>query len=372
MSATQAASAADIAAWLRRELATRAAIPAAEISADTPLDRLGLDSQEAAEVAVDLEFRVGGRVPATLLRDQPTIEAAAAAVAHGAPRAPAARPGSLPEQARAEPATGPRDPAAILGIGCRLPSEGANDLAELLGDRAGPDAGVTDEAFDFDAFELAPDAAASTEAPVRELLEATWEALEDAGIPFGRAWSCTGVFVEVSGFGTGSGDPAGTRLASTLRLRGPSLTVETGERVSLDAVRLAFRSLRDGECDLALAGGASAGHGTAVVVLARLTDAVGARDPIYATIEEAAVHRGGRDGASPPTTVLDDDDLACMQAAAGAAVVARAALAIDRARPEPPPSGPEEAPSARLVVAGPEDGGAEAVVRAAPRGAREW
>ncbi len=48
---------------------------------------------------------------------------------------------------------------------------------------------------------------------------------------------------------------ASGRIAHTLGLRGPALTVDTAGSSSLLAVHLACRSLHDGESDLALAGG---------------------------------------------------------------------------------------------------------------------
>lgn len=197
------------------------------------------------------------------------------------------------------------DDIAVVGWACRLP--GANSIDELwtllMEERCAittvPDdrfslerfghprrqergksytwaAGVLDDIWSFDpaVFGISPREAVQIDPQQRILLQLTWEALEDAGIPPSSvAGSEVGVFVGASQADYGHsffGDPAiadshfatGTaiailanRISYIFGLHGPSFTVDTACSSSLVALHQAMQALRSGRIDTAIVGG---------------------------------------------------------------------------------------------------------------------
>jgi myxalamid-type polyketide synthase MxaD len=269
---------------------------------------------------------------------------------------------------------------AIIGIGCRFPGgvrdaetywsllrEGRDAITEVPLERwdasalYDPDAhasgrvatrwgGFVDSPDLFDAafFGIAPVEARVMDPQQRLLLEVSWEALEDAAIvPAALAGSRTGVFVGVCNsdyaqrglrslagridayFAQGASHAiAAGRISYFLDLRGPSVAIDTACSSSLVAVHQACQSLRLGETDLALAGGANLlfipevtmalsraqmmapdgrckafsaaangfvrGDGCGMVALKRLDDAQRDEDRIIAVIRGTATNQDGR------------------------------------------------------------------------------
>ena len=272
------------------------------------------------------------------------------------------------------------EPIAIVGLACRFPGdassvqgyakllfENGNAVADIPPSRFdvapifNPDPDVPGktycrsaglvreiERFDADFFGISPREAICMDPQQRMLLEISWEALENAGVnPAGLTGTDSGVFIGLTTWeyaqlyarsvspaefsahmvGGSALNAAAGRLSYTLGWHGPSLVIDTACSSSLVAVDRACRSLREGECGLALAGGANVmavreslitaskagmlardgrckafdkaadgfvrGEGCGVVVLKRLRDAEAAGDRIWAVIRGSAVNQDG-------------------------------------------------------------------------------
>ena len=268
-------------------------------------------------------------------------------------------------------------PIAIIGISCRFPDANGVDTfwenlrqgkesisffsdedclasgvdPSLVSDphyvKAGtvlPDIKLFDATF----FGFSPREAEVLDPQHRLFLECTWEAIESAG--YSQDQASIGLY---AGVGVSSylrhnlypnrelvesigdyqlllntdKDFLPTRVSYKLNLTGPSVNVQTACSTSLVAVHLACQSLLNGECDIALAGGASVqvpqksgylykegmiaspdghcrafdaqacgtvgGNGVGIVVLKRFTSAIEDGDTIHAVIKGSAINNDG-------------------------------------------------------------------------------
>ncbi|MGP3974372.1 acyltransferase domain-containing protein [Streptomyces sp. 8N114] len=365
--------------WLISRIAELTGLDPVAIDGHEQFTRYGLDSRTLTALADELSQAVGHPVRPPLVWRYPSPFALADHLA-GAVEAPTAP----------TPARGTDDPIAIVGLACRFPkapsaekfwrllTDEANDaVTDLPGGRWAGRArgGFLDQVDLFDPafFGISPREAVHVDPQQRLTLELAWEALEDAGIPpHGLGGSRTGVFVGAmwNEYGAGiradpelitqhtlaGGDPSmiPARVSYTFGLRGPSLQVNTACSSSLVAVHLAARSLRSGECDLALACGVSLmlaadtmtaltrsgalasdgrskafdaradgygrGEGAGVVVLKPLARALADGDPIYCVIRGSAVNNDGfSNGLTAPNPQAQEEVLHDAYARAGVA-----------------------------------------------------
>ncbi len=213
--------------------------------------------------------------------------------------------------------------------------------------------------FDYKYFQISPKEASLMDPNQRLFLQTAWEAIEDAGYG-GQALigSRTGVFIgfnsdseyksiirkinpdAVSMAVPGNVKPIiASRLSYLMDFRGPSINIDTTCSSSLTAVHLACKSIRQGECEQAVAGGiqlhllpvrhaeigveasdgraktfddkadgTGTGEGVGVVLLKPLEQALKDGDSIYAVIKGSAInHDGSSIGITAPSAVAQED-----------------------------------------------------------------
>jgi acyl transferase domain-containing protein/acyl carrier protein len=339
---------------------------------------LGMDSLMAVEIRDRLQRDFGVRLPATLAFNYPTLEKLTQHLLCDVLKLGDATSQAIPSAngSRSAPAAA-REAIAIVGMACRLPGgiSGPEEFWEML--HCGRDAFSTVPAsrwqidscfspdpdapgkmyvregafldqvdqFDPQFFGISPREACRMDPQQRLLLEVCWEALENAALP-ADSLPTTGMFLGIGqndylklaarnlddlsvydGTGNGFSFAAG-RISFAMGLQGPCLAIDTACSASLVAVHLACQSLRNRECDVALAGGVHLmlapdstfflcksralsptghirtfddaadgymrGEGCGVIALRRLSDAVADGNPILAVVRGSAVNHDGR------------------------------------------------------------------------------
>nr|AEU17899.1 putative type I PKS [Streptomyces antibioticus] len=282
---------------------------------------------------------------------------------------------------------GRADEVAVVGLSCRFagaagPDEfwhllrtgtnGVTEVPEGRWDSEGPAESGTGprwgsflrdvDMFDAAFFGISPREAAVMDPQQRLALELSWEALEDAGIvPATLRGARSGVFIgamrdDYARLSQLLGQDGGThhsftglqrslianRVSYFCGLRGPSMTVDTGQSSALTAVHLACQSLLTGESEIVLAGGVNLnlvatseeetarfgglspdgrcytfdarangfvrGEGGGIVVLKPLAKALADGDRIHCVISGGAVNNdGGGGGLTVPSQAAQEE-----------------------------------------------------------------
>lgn len=292
---------------------------------------------------------------------------------------------------------GENEPIAVIGLDCRFPggikdedgywhilSQGINCIGEIPADRwqienyydPDPDkpgkmyvrhGGFLDgvDQFEPKIFGISPLEANTMDPQQRLLLEVSYSALERAGYsPDALKGSKTGVFVGIcfddyakvslgsnhkkieafTSLGNSKSVAVG-RISHVFGFHGPALSLDTSCSSSLLAIHLACQSLRQGESDLAVAGGVNLilapdvsigfcklralsekgqcrtfdaeadgyvrGEGCGLVVLKRLSEALSSGDNILAVVRGSAANNDGQsNGLTAPNGLAQEQVIA--------------------------------------------------------------
>lgn len=385
---------------------------------DETFFELGGHSLLIVQVQVRLQELMGRPVPVVELFNCPTVRTMAEHFAKdfAAPATTTAADGSGASAARSRTQDGD---IAIVGIGLRFPgasnpaefwrvlAEGRETITFFTAEQALAD-GVDPElvrnpnhvraaplldapdAFDAEFFRYSAKEARMIDPQQRVFLEVCWEAFEDAGYDPLTFPGKVGLFAasgmnaylpnnlwandrflqeenggrmltvdSMNGFNvmiTNDKDYLPMRVSYKLNLRGPSVNVQSACSSTLLTLHEACKSLRAGDCEMALAGGVSiklpqhAGHlyspgmlnspdghcraydekaegtifgnGAGVVLLKPLAAAQAAGDRIYAVVKGTASNNdgGGKVGFTAPSSAGQED--VCAEAMARAGVAA--------------------------------------------------
>lgn len=362
--------------WLRNWVGKAVGRPPDEIDESVPMVELGLSSRDAVAMAADIEDMAGVTLSVAVAFQHPTIESLATRIVEGeldvvddgTDNTDWTRNGSAE-----------RVDIAIVGLSTRLPGdmnspeetwqallEGRDAITDLPEGRwsefleepriaqrvasARTRGGYLKDikGFDSEFFAVAKTEADNIDPQQRMALELTWEAFEHARIPASSLrGEAVGVYVGSSTndysflavsdptvahpyaiTGTSSSIIA-NRVSYFYDFRGPSVTIDTACSSSLVAIHQGVQALRNGECDVAVAGGVNAlitpmvtlgfdeigavlapdgriksfssdadgytrSEGAGMLVLKRVDDARRDGDQILAVIAGSAVNHDGR------------------------------------------------------------------------------
>ncbi|WP_231969286.1 type I polyketide synthase, partial [Mycobacterium sp. E735] len=292
-------------AWLRNWVGRAVGKSPDDIDESVPMVELGLSSRDAVAMAADIEDMTGVTLSVAVAFQHPTIESLATRIIEGEPELDTSGD-DVSDWTRNGPAE--RVDIAIVGLSTRLPGdmnspdetwqalmEGRDAITDLpegrwaefleeprLAERmakARTRGGYLKDikGFDSEFFAVAKTEADNIDPQQRMALELTWEALEHARIPASSLrGGSVGVYVGVSNndysflavsdptvahpyaiTGTATSIIA-NRVSYFYDFRGPSVAVDTACSSSLVAAHQAVQALRNGECDVAVAGGVNA------------------------------------------------------------------------------------------------------------------
>ncbi|SPM33936.1 polyketide synthase [Mycobacterium rhizamassiliense] len=362
--------------WLRNWVGRAVGQSPDAIDESVPMVELGLSSRDAVAMAADIEDMTGVTLSVAVAFQHPTIESLATRIIEGEPDRPDDDLDGA-DWTRTGPAE--RVDIAIVGLSTRLPGdmnspdetwqalmEGRDAITDLPEGRwsefleeprlaarvaaARTRGGYLKDikGFDSEFFAVAKTEADNIDPQQRMALELTWEALEHARIPASSLrGEAVGVYVGFTNNDYGYlaiSDPTiahpyaitgnstaiiANRVSYFYDFRGPSVAVDTACSSSLVATHQAVQALRNGECDVAVAGGVNAlitpavtlgfdeigavlapdgriksfsadadgytrSEGAGMLVLKRIDDARRDGDQILAVIAGSAINHDGR------------------------------------------------------------------------------
>jgi acyl transferase domain-containing protein/thioesterase domain-containing protein/acyl carrier protein/SAM-dependent methyltransferase len=366
----------DIESHVRNTIASLLRLNPADLASDVCLNNFGLDSLNMKDLAARLSADYSIDLSPTLLFQHNSIAALSAHLRGASVQLamPAFEPAS---PLAAQPPTSPASPSpiAIIGLAGRFPQSPDLDafwqnladsrdlITEIPPDRwnwrdyqtAGPDGAPIPrwggfmpgiDKFDAAFFGISPREAALMDPQHRIFLETVWQTLENAGYaPSTLAGRKIGIFAgaQLNEYMRLIGDAGEARAQAALGntqtmlanrvsfwfdFRGPSETIDTACSSALVAIHHAVRAIRNGDCEMALAGGVSAilspdtyilasslgmlspdgrcktfdksangyvkGEGVGALLLKPLDRALADGDHIHAVIRATAENHGGR------------------------------------------------------------------------------